>query len=155
MILRKEKSYRGFTAYCKCDGCGKIFKRKLSELNNSHYCNSQCFYKNYKRKRWNGERRGSNNPNWKGGRFITANGYVFIHKPEYLSANINGYVQEHRLVMEQYLGRYLKLEEDIHHINGIRDDNRIENLMLFENKSKHRKYEIKLKKNNSEQICYN
>jgi hypothetical protein len=43
--------------------------------------------------------------------------------------------------MEKHLGRYLTEEEVIHHINGERDDNRIENLMLFENHSAHRKWE--------------
>ena len=46
---------------------------------------------------------------------------------------------EHRLIMENYLGRKLGLEEKIHHVNGIRDDNRIENLKLVENQSIHAK----------------
>lgn len=68
---------------------------------------------------------GANNPQWKGGRHRTKTGYILIKKPEHPYANRTGYIREHRLVMEKFLGRYLKSEEDVHHINGIRDDNRI------------------------------
>jgi len=81
--------------------------------------------------------RGKNNPNWKGGRKINHYGYILIHKPEHPYHNYDNYVFEHRLIMEQYLGRYLTKEERLHHINGITTDNRIENLILFSNNSEH------------------
>jgi len=88
--------------------------------------------------------KGDNSGRWKGGRRKTI-GYIQILKPEHPFANIKGYILEHRLVMEKYLGRYLKPKEVIHHVNNIRDDNRIENLMLFTNKGEHTKYHKELK----------
>jgi len=67
------------------------------------------------------------------------NGYICIRMPSHPSCKC-GRVYEHRVVMETKLGRYLKKEERIHHINGDRTDNRIENLMLFENDSEHAKF---------------
>lgn len=67
----------------------------------------------------------------------TPNGYIFIYKANHPFCNSQKYVYEHRLVMEKHLGRYLKPEEIVHHINGIRDDNRISNLLLFPNHSAH------------------
>jgi len=111
----------------------------------------------------NKEFKGIKNRNWKGGRIKTNKGYIYAYKPEHPYSNCRGYVLEHRLIMEEYLGRILKPKEVVHHkgtkypIGSIenKSDNRIENLILFENDIEHRKYEKKLKKNNSEQICYN
>ena len=65
------------------------------------------------------------------GKKIKNMGYIYIYYPEYKNCNSNGYVAEHRLVMEKHIGRYLRKDEVIHHINGIKDDNRIENLQLM------------------------
>ena len=75
---------------------------------------------------------------WKGGKIKDYNGYILVLNHEHPFKNIKNYVYEHRLVMEKHLGRYLKSTEQVHHLNGIKDDNRIENLGLFvENKNWH------------------
>lgn len=79
-------------------------------------------------------KKGSNgemNKSWKGGRYKDYWGYVFIYAPYHPKAMNGGYVREHRLVMEKFLGRYLEDNEVVHHKNGIKDDNRLENLEVM------------------------
>ena len=85
--------------------------------------------------------RGRNNGGWKGGRWVNPNGYVLLNGYHNHPRNNNGRVFEHILVMEKHIGRYLRPEEVVHHINGNRSDNRIENLELFESHSEHMKLE--------------
>ncbi len=82
---------------------------------------------------------------WKGGRRKHCRGYIEIYSPEHPFKNKQNYVLEHRLVMEKHIGRYLTPNEVVHHINRITDDNRIENLILFENHSKHMLHHVKEK----------
>lgn len=84
------------------------------------------------------------NPNWNNGRFLTTSGYVYIRVCNHPYTNKQGYIAEHRLIMEKKLGRYLNSKEVVHHINGIKDDNRIQNLMLFASNSDHIKFHKKL-----------
>ncbi len=79
-------------------------------------------------------RRGDSHPSWKGGRYITPNGYVYVRVSEdslfWGMALSSGYVAEHRLVMAEYLGRELCDWETIHHMDGNRQNNDITNLAL-------------------------
>ena len=72
---------------------------------------------------------GKNNPHWKGGRFIDGKGYVHVLNPSHPRAH-NGYVLEHVIVAEKKLGRQFRHDEVTHHINGVKTDNRPENLMV-------------------------
>lgn len=75
--------------------------------------------------------RGKLHPNWKGGRRQLKSGYVFVHCPSHPRAGkgSRGYVFEHILVWEKTRGCYLPKDQQIHHLNGIRNDNRPENLV--------------------------
>lgn len=65
------------------------------------------------------------------GRRIESRGYVELKVPGHPAAFRKVWVFEHRVVMEQHLGRYLRPYENVHHINGVRHDNRLENLELW------------------------
>lgn len=75
-------------------------------------------------------------PEWvPGSRRVDPEGYVHIYVPrDHLyntSSTRTNKMREHRYVMAEHLGRPLLPEENVHHINGVRDDNRIENLELW------------------------
>jgi hypothetical protein len=73
-------------------------------------------------------------PRWKGGRHLASVGYIQVvvplNDPMIGMADRRGRVYEHRLVMARHLGRPLTSEEQVHHLNGDKLDNRIENLRV-------------------------
>ena len=80
---------------------------------------------------------GKHPPNYKGGRAKHVAGYATVL--------VDGkYELEHRLVMAEAIGRPLREDEVVHHVNGDRSDNRLENLMLFPNQSAHLRHHAEL-----------
>jgi len=86
----------------------------------------------------NKKQKGEKHPSWKGGERKTGKmGYIRQWCRGHPYCDKQGYVLQHRLVMEKHIGRVLLPSEVVHHINGKNNDNRIENLMLFDSQSKH------------------
>lgn len=120
---KESAGQKQITWLCQCDcGTSKIILGSSLRSGQSKSCG--CAWKdaflNKKREKAH---------NWKGGRHVRKDGYVRVLYPEHPYAS-GGTVLEHRLVMESYLGRVLQASETVHHKNGIRCDNRIENLEL-------------------------
>ena len=84
-----------------------------------------CFKAEERAKRY-----GNRHPRWKGGKHKQY-GYVVLSNASYPGARPFSKTAEHVIVMARYLGRPLRSGESAHHKNGVRDDNRIENLELW------------------------
>lgn len=130
-ILRKQ-SFKGKVV-------SEETKKKLSEKRKGRVFSAETREKMSKsaRKRFSG---GVHPAWWKGGVKHREDGYTAIWMPDHPFSNDDGYIMEHRLVMERHIGRYLTKEEVVHHKNGVRNDNRIENLHLFANGGEHQRY---------------
>ena len=123
--------YKNSYIYSKgnqCKDCGKSISNKAQR------CNSCASKANFV---------GMHPAGWKGGRSTDQFGYtrIFLYRDDFFypmtqkgrEINVGAYVYEHRLVIARHLGRLLKRDEAVHHINGIKHDNRLENLVLLNN----------------------
>lgn len=108
---------------CRCD-CGMEKVVQANHLRNGVSKSCGCFHNEEASRRassWKLEK----HPSWRGGRRKVKQGYVLVAQGN------NIFRREHCLVMEDFLGRKLNGKETVHHKNGIRDDNRLENLELW------------------------
>jgi len=76
-------------------------------------------------------KRGAEHHAWRGGKYVDSIGYVLVYDPSHPNTRSNGYVREHTKIMSNHLGRPLLTGELVHHRNGQRADNRLENLELW------------------------
>lgn len=159
--LRRPKSVRA------CRFCGKPMEISAFEAEHGtgrKYCSKICFGHSRKglpispgllasrmgNTPWNkgmndyeGERKysGANHPGWKGGMRKDSNGYMEI----YVAENGRKYMKEHIYRIEQYVGHKLDAKMVVHHINGNKADNRLDNLFLFVDTSTHIAYHMLVK----------
>jgi hypothetical protein len=118
-----------------CEHCGKDFLALPSEVKRGggKFCSRSCVDKH---------RSGDNSPFWRGGRYIDLHGYVMLYMPDNRAAGGSGYVAEHRVVMERALGHPIPDGMHVHHIDGNKANNELENLALM-SRSEHRALHMK------------
>lgn len=122
-VLRRAENATGSHKtqfFCRCD-CGKELLVKSTHLTQGWTQSCGCLRTEKTRERMTGP----NNPGWTGQRWMQ-HGYALVWDPKRQKQ-----IQEHRLVMEEHLGRELFPDEKVHHLSGDKLDNRIENLELW------------------------
>ena len=120
-----------YKIYFKCKNCKKEDSFPKSQLkkypNSGKFCSIKCKNNFYNK-----------NP----GTHPSSKEIVYHSQGYLLESGTHKFM--HRKIMEENIGRKLRTKEIVHHINGNREDNRIENLMLFKNQSEHIKYHHKI-----------
>lgn len=119
-LATEADSRNGLCWLCRCD-CGN---EKIIPGPRLRYEQISCGCRKF---RQIGEESGK----WKGGRYTAPNGYVYVRAKGHPNANKRGYALEHTIVMAEMIGRPLRKGESVHHKNGIKTDNRPENLELW------------------------
>lgn len=135
----------------ECVVCGLTLEVTPYRLKNGRgrYCSKEC--RNQRLKEIGGIpnakqfTKGIKPVNFRGWAF-TEQGYKLIFKPEHPNCTTSGYVREHRLVIEDYLDRYLDATEEVHHVDHDKLNNDIGNLMVL-SKSEHAKLHAQERRN--------
>ena len=128
-----------------CKGCDITYEvtRQSAKRNKTGYCrkcHSKHIQSGIKRPQFSGE----NSKRWGGGEYISSDGYIMIKIPDkFLESGRQVYKRQHIVLYEQHIGRELKTTkggagEQIHHIDGNKQNNGIDNLLLCKNVSEHR-----------------
>lgn len=114
--MHKTDFYRSYTIV-ECPVCTNPFEQRTDGRPKT--CSQSCA----RRRDWKNRTRQE--------RIMHSTGYWLRYSPDHPNVILDVYVMEHRIVMEEHLGRYLESRERVHHKNGVRTDNRIENLELW------------------------
>lgn len=146
----------------ECRICGKLIVRQRNEdagnFKRKTCCSKECrdkaqsitskgITRSPKNLIKKGQRIGINTEfKWKKGKVVNVQGYEMEFIKDHPFKNATGYVLKHRLVMEKKIGRYLTENEVVHHIDGDRLNNDIDNLMLFASSGEHSKHHQQIKK---------
>lgn len=137
--ITSQRYHRHVVWRCRCD-CGKETLVPSLSLLNGDTRSCGCLHSDVKRA-------DMRTRNWKGGKRIRDRGYIQIFSPDHPHASVDGYVYEHRLIIEKKLGRYLDPDEIVHHEDRNTSNNDPANLRLFPNHSAHRRHHETLKNN--------
>lgn len=124
---RKSRGLSVKTLDLECIVCGCKFTQKRA--NNTSYCSSSC-KKLAASRRLKGLPIRGQKKHIRGSGYITNSGYKIISK-KHPNATKRGQILEHVFVMSEHLGRPLYTHERVHHKNGVRSDNRLENLEIW------------------------
>lgn len=140
MMVRPAVIARGGGVYCSractarrgrvevervCEGCGQRFvvEPYRVRLGAGRFCSKRCANRH-------SNPPGAGSTRWRGGRILDTKGYVFVHRPGHPLAQSRGYVAEHRLVLHE-AGVDIPPGHVVHHVNGVKGDNRPENLQVL------------------------
>jgi len=128
---------------CKCCKKHYTISKQSTKRKKTDYCKdcySKSVQKNIKRPQFSE----NNSKRWKGGEYVSSDGYIMVKIPGlFLKSGRQVYKRKHILIYEEYIGRKLKTVkggagEQIHHIDGDKQNNDISNLILCKNLSEHR-----------------